>query len=232
MEDWARAQNLFFRTWYLLQTALTHRSWSHERGWGDNNERLEFLGDSVLGLVVAEWVYQTCPFRPEGELARLKSALVSAENLARVAEQRELGALLLLGKGEENSGGRRKKNILADAVESVMGAYYLDAGWEAARTAILAWLSPQEFLSRDSGKDPKTALQELCHRLYHEIPRYELLETSGPDHRKHFRVQVVVRSRALAEGEGDSKKAAEQEAAERALRVLAKAGEGWPRGSS
>lgn len=221
LHTWLAERRIRFKSLELLNLCFIHPSWANENGReSGDNQRLEFLGDSVLGLTVAHWLYERFPDRGEGELAKFKSQLVSADSLASVAREHRLGEVLLLGKGEENNGGRDKTNILADGLEAFWGAHYLDQGWEATRTLILEWLRLEDFRPDDWGRDHKSALQELCQRRYHEFPRYELLGTSGPDHRKSFHVAVSVAGNRLAEGLGPSKKRAEQEAARAALERL------------
>jgi ribonuclease-3 len=198
----------------LLDRALTHRSYCAEHGILESNERLEFLGDSVLGFVVTAWVYEEYPALPEGELAKLRAAVVSAETLAELAARLELGAALRLGKGEDASGGRAKPSILADAMEAVFAAVYLDGGLDAAGTVILAALgaSIREQAAGPGGGDFKTRLQELAAQRVDQLPRYQVRH-EGPDHSKRFFATVLLRGVSYGEGEGRSKKAAEQAAA-------------------
>jgi ribonuclease III len=203
----------------LLAMALTHRSGAQERGDGVHYERLEFLGDAVLGLLAAEWLYQRLE-APEGELSKHKSYLVSEPVLAAYARQIQLGAALRVGVGEERSGGRDKQSLLADALEAVIGAAYLDAGVDAARALVLPLLELGAELYRQVAgrRDPKTALQErLQEREGGEPPEYRLVATSGPDHQKLFVVECWAAGELLGRGEGSSKKRAEQAAAAAAL---------------
>ncbi len=205
----------------LLLQALTHRSFSSERGDGWNYERLEFLGDSVLGLVASHWLFRLHPDQPEGELAKLKGFLVSAPVLSHHAEQIGLGALLRLGVGELRSGGRSKASILADAVEALFGAVYLDGGLEAARGAIEPIL--EEALAdraRYQHVDAKTSLQEYAQGRGLGLPVYRLVGESGPDHQKVFAVECSLAGETLSAAEGPSKKLAEQGAATAALAEL------------
>ncbi len=205
----------------LLRMALTHRSYSNERGEDDNYERLEFLGDAVLGLVTSHWLYERYPGRPEGELAKLKSFLVSAPVLSQLAEDVGIGALLRLGVGERRSGGHGKASILADAMEAVLGAVYLDAGLEAARGVIVPILeSTLDERSRIVHVDAKTLLQEEVQARGWGLPDYRMAGESGPDHRKVFTVECLVESRVVGTAEGRSKKQAEQGAAAAALEEL------------
>lgn len=201
----------------LLELALTHRSYCAERGIEASNERLEFLGDSVLGFVVTSFVYEEFPRLPEGELAKLRAVIVSSETLARLAEEIDLGAALRLGKGENASGGRAKTSILADAMEAVIAAVYLDGGLTAAREVVLRALEPaiREQAAGPGGGDYKTRLQELAARVLDQLPRYRIRH-EGPDHSKRFFAQVQLRGTIYGAGEGRSKKAAEQAAAREA----------------
>lgn len=205
----------------LLRQALSHRSWCAEQGGAPSNERLEFLGDAVLGLVVAGYCYRKYPEMPEGELAKVRAAVVNARVLAEVAEQLELGTVLLLGKGEEGSGGRTKPSILADAVEAVIGAIYLDAGWDAAQDMVLGLLADRIGHAADEpeGFDSKGLLQELTVHRGEGVPRYSVVGT-GPDHDRQFEAAVVVGGSVRGTGTGSTKKDAEQEAAREALAAL------------
>jgi ribonuclease III len=209
-----------FRRPELLEQALTHRSWAHEREAAEHYERLEFLGDAVLGLIAAEELFRGHPELPEGELSKRKSFLVSREVLARRGEELGLGELLRLGVGEERSGGREKVSLLADAVEAVLGAVYLDGGLDAARTTIAGMFS--SGLARPGGgpTDAKTVLQETVQARGWPLPAYRLVEQAGPDHAKRFTVEVFLRGEPAGRGHGRSKKVAEQEAAAVALAAL------------
>ncbi|MFA7566483.1 MAG: ribonuclease III [Alkalispirochaeta sp.] len=214
---------LRFRKLELLNQAFSHRSHANEAGDGvENNERLEFLGDSVLGLVVAEHLYLTLPERPEGELARIKSFVVSEESLAGIARAIRIDNFILIGKGEEHSGGRRKKAILADALEAVIGALFLDSGFKAAKKFVLRYTVPeiQKVLEDRHRKDYKTLLQELVQKRYRTYPRYNLVRKTGPDHDRTFWIEVVVDGHKYGPGEGKNKKEAEQVAARRAWEDL------------
>ncbi len=210
-----------FKETGLLRSALTHRSYSNERGEKDNYERLEFLGDAVLGLVSSRWLYDRYPEEPEGLLAKRKSFLVSAPVLARFGESLGLGPELRLGVGEARSGGSAKASILADAVEAIFGAIYLDGGLEAAREIIERFLEDAlEERSSVFHTDPKTRLQELIQARGWALPLYRVASESGPDHRKRFTVECLVEGEAVGKAEGRSKKLAEQAAAIRALERL------------
>jgi ribonuclease-3 len=198
----------------LLDRALTHRSYCAEHGVDESNERLEFLGDSVLGLIVTRFSYEEYPQLPEGELAKVRASVVSAEMLSEVAQELDLGASLRLGKGEDASGGRAKPSILADAMEAVIAAVYLDGGLEAAAQLVLRLLEGRirEHAVGPGGRDYKTRLQELAARHCDQLPRYDVRH-EGPDHSKRFFAAVFLRDEQYGAGEGRSKKAAEQAAA-------------------
>jgi ribonuclease-3 len=209
----------------LLQHALAHRSWCGEQeGGAPSNERLEFLGDAVLGLIVARFSYERYPDFPEGMLAKVRSAVVNARVLATVAEGLGVGDVLLLGRGEEASGGRAKASILADAFEAVLGAVYLDAGWEAAEQLVLRELG--EPIARAGAEpddfDHKSRLQEKAVRGGEGTPRYAVVG-SGPDHDRAYVAEVYVGGTLWGTGEGRSKKDAEQEAARNAWEELNRA---------
>jgi ribonuclease-3 len=204
----------------LLDEALTHTSYVNEfkEQASKDNERLEFLGDAVLALVISEQAASACPELAEGALSKLRSRLVSEATLARVARRLDLGRLLRLGRGEERSQGRDKDSILANTLEAVLAAVYRDGGLDAARTFALAAFG-QEL--REVGgalsDDYKTQLQEWCQRRYDSVPQYATERESGPDHQKTFEVQVMAQGRVLGRGTGRSKKEAEQAAAHEAL---------------
>ncbi len=202
----------------LLDLALTHRSHA-----GEHNERLEFLGDSLLGCVIAILLYERYPDRPEGDLSRLRAALVNQASLYEVAQSLDLGESLRLGEGELKSGGFRRPSILADALEAILGAVYLDAGFDAVR-ALVARLFAGKLNAAGTappGKDPKTALQELLQGRRLPLPRYTVLQVAGEAHQQTFRVECRVDELAIVEtGEGPSRRAAEQQAAQGALAAL------------
>ena len=205
----------------LLENALTHSSYANEnRAKGvQSNERLEFLGDSVLGMVVADYLYRTHPDLPEGDLTRTRAALVCEESLAEVAQVLELGAYLKLGKGEEAGGGRTRPSITADAVEAVLAAVYLDGGIGSARKIIQKYILDAEA-ERGKNRDYKTALQELVQRESGQVLQYHLVGSSGPDHAKVFTVEVTLNGKTVGRGEGHSKKEAEQNSARAAIGAL------------
>jgi ribonuclease III len=201
----------------LREAALTHRSFAFEQGRMTTNERLEFLGDAVLGLVVTDLVYRAFPERSEGELAKLRAAMVNMTTLAEVARELDLGEALLLGKGEEQSGGRDKASILADALEAVFGALYVDLGLKPAAATIerLFWPRIAAYVRGEGERDYKTILQELAAQDLGRLPEYRVAER-GPDHEKEFTATVFVAGRELGRGTGRSKKEAEQRAAREA----------------
>ena len=215
-----------FRDRNLLCAAMIHSSYANEhRGSGlSSNERLEFLGDAVLGLVTGEYLFRTHPDAPEGDLTRMRAALVCEESLHEVAQSLGLGAYLKLGKGEESGGGRQRPSILADATESVFAAVYLDGGMEAARALIhrvLLERGREEAVERRR-RDYKTMLQEVVQRKANQVLRYEMIDASGPDHDKVFTCAVTLNDERIGQGSGRSKKEAEQAAAQSALEELSK----------
>ncbi len=209
----------------LLHRALVHRSHAHAVGGDrlDTNERLEFLGDAVLGVVASEFLFRLHGDRDEGDLTRMKSRLVCGANLARVATDRALGDHILMSRGEEATGGRERASILADTVEAVIGAVYLDGGLEAARNVLDAWMlqDADEVIDLDDLVNNKSRLQEIAQARTKVPPRYNVVEVTGPDHDRHYVVEVVIDGRSLGTGRGPSKKTAEQEAAGAALEALA-----------
>ena len=212
-----------FRNRALLETALTHSSYANEnRASGIVcNERLEFLGDSVLGVTVADFLYRHFPDMPEGRMTRLRAELVCEQSLHRVALELHLGDYLRLGKGEEHNGGRKRASILSDAVEAVIAAMYLDAGMETAAGFIhRCLLDDVRAIETPSFTDYKTSLQELVQRHSGQVLSYELVGEEGPDHAKTFRVQVCLNGEPLGRGTGRTKKEAEQTAAANALEAL------------
>ena len=207
-----------------LEQALVHRSYLNENDYFPlpSNERLEFLGDALLGLVVAEKLYRDFPDFPEGDLTKMRSALVRMETLARVARSLNLGDYLYLGKGEEGSGGRFRQRNLACGLEALIGAVFVDQGFEVAREFVLRILSSEiNLLTREKlAKDPKSKLQEVVQAQQQFPPIYRIADSTGPDHEKIFTVEVSVGDVLLGSGKGRSKRRAEQEAAKAALKKL------------
>ena len=210
-----------FRDKSLLIHALTHSSYAneHRREGETSNERLEFLGDAILGLVVAEYLYRTYPDRPEGELTKLRAELVCENSLANVANELRLGEVLRLGHGESHGGGSHRPSMLADAVEAVLAASYLDGGMEVPRE-IINRLILQKRPEAPGNQDYKTRFQELVQRSKDQQIAYTLTGETGPDHNKTFTVEVSLNGEVVGEGSGSSKKRAEQEAARTAIARL------------
>ncbi len=206
-----------FKRQELLKEALTHRSWGYP-----DFERLEFLGDSVLELCISHLLFEILPTYKEGELSKIRASLVRGERLAEIAKSLSLGDYLLLGKGEEQTGGRQKASILASAFEALVGAVYLDGGFERALEVVRKCFSP--YLEEVKGNwrdiDFKTQLQEGVQARFKDLPQYVLLSQSGPEHEKTFEVAVMVKGQVWGKGRGKSKKEAEQRAAEEALKRL------------
>ena len=224
IKDLEAAIGYRFQNITLLQNALTHSSYANER-WHNSllsNERLEFLGDSILGMVVAEYLYRNFPDRPEGELTRMRADMVCETSLAQIALRVDLGKHLLLGHGEERFGGRTRPSILADAVESVIAALFLDGGMAAAESFIESFVLCDVPVSRMHNTDYKTALQELVQQKKNQVLLYRLIGESGPDHDKTFTAQVLLNDEVIGEGVGSSKKRAEQDAARVAMENLQK----------
>ena len=211
-----------FRDRSLLENALTHSSYAneHREKGALSNERLEFLGDSILGLVVADHLYRTRPDLPEGDLTRIRAALVCENSLVDVAKELDLGSYLKLGKGEESGGGRHRPSIQADAVEAMLAAVYLDGGIGQARKLIHTLILGHEREKTAAGRDYKTALQELIQRESGQVLTYRLIGESGPDHAKIFSMEVLLNGEAIGSGQGHSKKEAEQAAARAAVEKL------------
>lgn len=203
----------------LLELALTHSSFANEKGSHHDNERLEFLGDSVLGFITAEYLFRALPGTPEGELTKLRSAAVCEKSLAVFARQLDLGSYLRLGKGEMLSGGAERPSILSDAFESVIAAIYLDGGVEAARAFVLRFIKTAQT-DVQAVTDYKTKLQEIVQKNPDEHLSYVLAAEAGPDHDKTFTVEVYLNSNCIATGVGHSKKKAEQAAAKQALELM------------
>ena len=211
-----------FRNISLLQNALTHSSYANER-WHNSllcNERLEFLGDSILGMLVAEYLFRSFPDRPEGELTRMRADMVCEKTLAAAANRIGLGEHLLLGHGEEQGGGRARASILADAMESVIAACFLDGGMDAALKVVQQFILVEVPVKKMHNADYKTTLQELVQQKKNQVLTYVLAGESGPDHDKHFDVEVKLNGNVVGSGSGSSKKRAEQMAAKAAIEKL------------
>ena len=224
IKDLETALGYRFQNITLLQNALTHSSYANER-WHNSllsNERLEFLGDSILGMVVPAYLFEHFPDRPEGELTRMRADMVCETSLAAIAARLNLGEHLLLGHGEERFGGRNRASILADAVESVIAAAFLDGGMQAASDIITRFVLCNVPVSKLHNADYKTALQELVQQKKNQTLCYRLVSESGPDHDKVFTAQVLLNDQVVGEGTGSSKKRAEQDAARIALEKLKK----------
>ena len=224
IKDLETAIGYRFRNIQLLQNALTHSSYANER-WHNSllsNERLEFLGDSVLGMLVAEYLYRNFPDRPEGELTRMRADMVCEQTLAAAANKIGIGEHLLLGHGEERFGGRSRNSILADAMESVIAACFLDGGINAALKVVQKFILVDVPVTKLHNADYKTALQELVQRESGQVLAYRLVGEEGPDHNKRFFVEVTLNGKGVGQGSGRSKKEAEQMAAKAAIEMLGK----------
>ena len=211
-----------FRDISLLENALAHSSYANER-WHDSlrsNERLEFLGDSILGMMVADHLYRNFPDRPEGELTRMRADMVCEHTLATAANRIGLGEHLQLGHGEEQGGGRNRESILADAMESVIAACFLDGGLDAALKIVRTFILVEVPVKKLHNADYKTALQELVQQKKNQVLSYAMVGQSGPDHDKKFDVEVSLNGRVVGKGSGSSKKRAEQMAAKDAIAAL------------
>ena len=222
IRDLEEAIGYHFHNISLLQNALTHSSYANER-WHNSllsNERLEFLGDSVLGMLVAEYLYRNFPDRPEGELTRMRADMVCEGTLSATANRIGLGKHLMLGHGEEQGGGRTRDSILADAMESVIAACFLDGGLEAALQIVQKFILVEVPVTRLHNVDYKTQLQELVQQKKNQVLSYALVGQSGPDHDKHFDVAVSLNGETVGVGSGSSKKRAEQMAARDAMEKL------------
>ncbi len=223
--DLERKLDYQFQRPELLERALSHASWTNEAALDAlaSNQRLEFLGDAVLELSVSRLLYQTFPEADEGALTRARAALVNERALARMARRLDLAPCLRLGRGEQAAGGADKPSILADAMEALFGAIFLDGGLEAAASVIRRLIGPrlEVAIARAPGTDPKTRLQELAQRRFHLTPHYRLVSESGPDHDKRFAAEVEVDGLVWGRGEGRSRKEAERRAAARALETKA-----------
>lgn len=217
LTDFCKRVNIHFKNIELLDQAFYHRSVTNEKKHVHNNERLEFLGDSVLGMVTASYLYKTLE-NPEGDLAKIKSIVVSEKALAPVALKFGIDKLLVLGHGEEITGGRKKPAILADCMEAIIGAYYLDSGYKNVEKYVLEFIIPAVNEVLENGiKDFKTDLQELCQKKYKKCPVYELVERTGPDHDQTFKYIVHIGDQTFGPATGKTKKEAEQQVAKQAM---------------
>ena len=222
IKDLENAIGYRFQNIQLLHNALTHSSYANER-WHNSllsNERLEFLGDSVLGMLVAEYLFRNFPDRPEGELTRMRADMVCEQTLAAAANKIGIGEHLMLGHGEERLGGRNRNSILADAMESVIAACFLDGGIQAALKVVQQFILVEVPVKKLHNADYKTALQELVQQKKNQVLSYKLVGESGPDHDKKFEVEVSLNGSVVGRGSGSSKKRAEQSAAASALQKL------------
>ena len=215
-----------FRNLGFLNLAFSHRSFANDSGGSaNNNEKLEFLGDSVLGLAVCEYLYLNFPDKNEGDMARIKSFVVSENTLEIIAKSLRVDNFILIGRGEEYSGGRSKRAIISDCMEAIIGAYYLDSGFKSARRLVLKLIVPEidKVLEDRHQKDYKTMLQEFVQKRYKTYPRYVLSKKTGPDHNRTFWVTVIIEGKDYGPGNGKNKKEAEQNAAGYAYKALADA---------
>ena len=222
MEQLEKNLKYAFKNKELLKNALAHSSYANEKkGNATSNERLEFLGDSVLSIIVSEYIYKNFPNLPEGQLTRLRASLVCEKTLCSFSKQLGVGNYILLGKGERANGGATRPSILADAFEAILAAIYLDGGMEPAKKHVLRFVKSElSHLEHENFKDYKTELQEIIQRNPEEKLTYVLIGESGPDHDKNFTVEVHLNSNVIGEGSGHSKKNAEQAAAKKALQLM------------
>lgn len=223
--DLLKKINIKFKDIQLLQTAFTHRSFLNEiKQKTESNERLEFLGDSVLSFIISSYLYKLRPFDSEGNLTNLRSYIVKTSSLAAASQKLNLGSYLRMSKGEELSGGRTNTQLLANTFEALLGAVYLDCGIEEARRLVEETLLPSfsEALRAGPPKDAKSELQEVVQEKIRQSPHYKILESRGPDHAKRFTVGVFVEGKKIGEGSGNSKQVAEEEAARQALERFTK----------
>jgi ribonuclease-3 len=206
----------------LLERALTHKSYANENRVPYHNERMEFLGDAVLNLVVSEYLMKTCPDSTEGDLSRLRAAVVSEPALAAIAREIGLGRYILLGRGEEQTGGRDKGSLLANCLEALIASIYLDTGKESADAFVIRFFENiiQKTCTSRGTLDHKTKLQELCQERLRQLPEYKVVSESGPDHQKQFEVEVWIKGQVSGRGIGRNKKEAEQRAAKEAIARL------------
>ena len=220
-----RESHIIISNLELLNLAFTHRSYANETSeMVDNNERLEFLGDSVLGMCVADWLFRNLPAKAEGDFSKIKSVVVSEDSLAMIARKLHVDKYLLIGKGEENTGGRDKKALLADCMEALFAACYLDSGFEAAKSFVMRYLEQQirAVLDDDYHRDYQTSLQEYMQKRWRKVPSYTLVKKTGPEHDYTFFVEVDVNGKVFGPASGVNKKQAEQMAAKLAYDQLVK----------
>jgi len=226
LEEFCQAINVRFEDRYLLNLSLTHSSYAYETGrkMSEGNERLEFLGDVALSLAVSEYLFNLYPDRAEGELAKIRATIVSKPALSKRARIINLGDYILLGKGEEVTGGRERDSILADAFEAVIGAIYLDSGLKGASQFVLSQLKEEiELIEHgEHNKDYKTDLQETTQNMFKTLPDYEVSKIEGPDHDRTFEVKTLIQGKFYGAGSGKSKKEAQQKAAKKTLEKLRK----------
>jgi ribonuclease-3 len=223
--EFQKSLNIRFRDLSLFNTALSHKSYVNEsQAELENNEKLEFLGDSFLGLVVSAALYNQNIYFREGTLARIKSYVVSEQSLYKIGKEINIQDYILIGRGEEKTGGRQRKALISDCVEAVIGAYYLDAGYKHAKVFVqrLFYKEIIEVEKNRHEKDYKSILQEYSQKRFKVVPQYNVVSTEGPDHKRLFHINVSIRKRSYGPGTGGSKKAAEQMAAHIALRQLMK----------
>ena len=212
---------LSFSNFSLLTTALTHRSYANEHQDGSlDNERLEFLGDSVLNFIVAEWAYRYFPEQPEGILTKIRAHLVQNEHLAKCAQQIDLGNALRLGRGEKTTGGKNRESVLGSGFEALLGAIYLDSNFEKVKNFVLPFIEPHKDTILDEINEPKSNLQEKVQAFKMGPIAYHVVNSSGPDHAKTYEVEVTVNGKVMGRGSGTSKALAEREAARDALKKI------------
>ncbi len=212
----------WFKNEELLERSLIHKSYANENRVPAHNERFEFLGDAVLGLVISEYLMRTCPDSSEGDLSRFRAAVVSEPALAKIAREIGLGSYILLGRGEEQTGGRDKDSLLANCLEALIASVYLDGGKDAAEAFVIRFF--EEIIRKTCASrgtlDYKTELQELCQERLKQLPEYRVVSETGPDHQKQFAVELSIKGEVCGRGVGKSKKEAEQKAAKEALEKL------------
>jgi ribonuclease-3 len=226
LEEFSKKLGLEYNNIDLLKEALTHRSYLNENNTCDSNhnERLEFLGDAILELIISEYLFNTYSDRPEGELTSFRAATVKTETLAQVSRDLGIGEYLLMSKGEETTGGRDKDYLLANVYESILGSIYIDQGYESCKRYVESNLIPRinYIVENRLDIDAKTKFQEIAQNLYKQTPSYRLIEANGPDHEKIFTMAVMVGKKEHGRGEGASKQKAEEQAAQAALESLSK----------